>query len=61
MIRKLNAVMNEITAQADTQERLDKLGQTPVRKTPEEFAKLYRDDIARWKDVVAKAKIPTLD
>jgi tripartite-type tricarboxylate transporter receptor subunit TctC len=37
------------------------LGWTPTIKTMAEFERFYLADIARWKEIVQKANVPTFD
>jgi hypothetical protein len=37
------------------------LGAEPVGNTPEQFAAQFKADVARFADVIAKAKIQKLD
>ena len=61
IVRKLNAAINAITVVPEVIERFRALGATTVQKTPEQFSEGYRREIARLKEVVARAKIATVD
>jgi len=61
IVRKLNATLNAITAMPEVADRVKRFGATPLQKTPEEFTEAYHREIARLKDVVARAKIQTVD
>lgn len=57
VVRKINAEINAITAAPDFKERLTKDGADPLRATPEEFAKVIRDDVQMWAKVVKERGI----
>jgi tripartite-type tricarboxylate transporter receptor subunit TctC len=56
-----NQEINKALALPDVQQRLISIGMTPAPQSREAFVKLYRDDIAHWKDVVEKGNVPLLD
>ncbi len=57
VVQRLNRELNTIMASADMVERLEKLGAEPVSSTPEQFAKLYKDENDSWKAVIQRANI----
>lgn len=61
IVRQLHDAANEINQDAALIERLQILGWTPTIKTMSEFERFYLADIARWKEIVQKANVPTFD
>ena len=59
--RRINAEINKIIAMPEISKTLVQLGLEPNPKSFEQFQKIYADDLAKWKDVVARAKLPLLD
>jgi tripartite-type tricarboxylate transporter receptor subunit TctC len=57
IISKLNRALNALLSQADLQERLDKLGATPVGGSPEDFARVVARDLREWSAVIQRASI----
>ena len=57
----LNAAINQVTRQPDVIMAFNKLGWVPVQKSQKEFDDFYREEVAKWKDVVATAKIQPVD
>ena len=53
----LNKEINAVLALPEVKQRFDELGVIPQGGTPEELSALLTKEIAKWKDVVAKAKI----
>jgi tripartite-type tricarboxylate transporter receptor subunit TctC len=51
-VRALNAAIGEAAKSTVMAENLAKVGNTPAFQTPEEFAVIVKDDIARWGPVV---------
>ena len=58
-VATLNAAVNELLKQPAMREALAKQGLEPVADRPERLGKLINEELARWKRVVASAKIPT--
>lgn len=58
IVRKLNMEINRIVASPEISKRLMALGMEPSQKSVEEFTRQYLAELAKWKDVVARAKIP---
>lgn len=59
--RRINAEVNKIIAMPDIIKSLTQAGLEPNPKSIEQFTKIYMDDLAKWKEVVARAKIPLMD
>jgi tripartite-type tricarboxylate transporter receptor subunit TctC len=57
VVTKLNRSLNSLLSQADLQDRLDKLGATPVGGSPEDFARVVARDLREWSAVIQRAKI----
>jgi tripartite-type tricarboxylate transporter receptor subunit TctC len=57
IIATLNREIAAIIADKGFHERMAKIGVDVVGTTPEAYAKILRDDFARWAKVVAAAKI----
>lgn len=58
VIRRLNAELKTALANADMQKSLANNGSVATHCTPEEMRDMVQRDIARWRDVVARAGIP---
>jgi tripartite-type tricarboxylate transporter receptor subunit TctC len=61
VVRRLNTAINTITTIPDVVERFRALGAVATQSTPEEAIVRYQGDIARLRDLVARAKIPPAD
>jgi tripartite-type tricarboxylate transporter receptor subunit TctC len=57
IIMKLNAAANAALADPGIQSKFKEMGLTVVGGTPDEFAKLIKEDIARFKKAAADAKL----
>jgi len=57
IVARLNAEINKSLQTAEMRERLRLLGATPVGGTPEQFAALFRDEVAKWAKVVKQAGV----
>jgi len=55
VVAKLNADINKALKDDDLSKKLAAEGATAAGDTPEQFAKLIRDDIARWGNVVKES------
>ena len=55
VVAKLNAAMLKVMDNASVADRFRALGADPGASSPEEFGKTIRDELAKWRDVVAKA------
>jgi len=58
VVRRLNSELNKIVIMPDVSARFADLGAEPVTSTPEAFGELFRSQLARWKDVAARANMP---
>ncbi|HSV83953.1 MAG TPA: tripartite tricarboxylate transporter substrate binding protein [Ramlibacter sp.] len=61
VIAKLNASINAITGKPEVVKALRDGGAERVQRTPEESLRQYLGEMAKMKDAVARARIPTLD
>lgn len=57
VLAKYNREIRDIVAQPDMRERLASQGLVPNTGTPEQFAKLVKDDYDKWGRVIREAKI----
>jgi len=57
IVAKLNAAINEAVNSPDVQQKYAKQGVEADPMTPAAFAKLIKDEIAKWGDVVRKAGV----
>jgi tripartite-type tricarboxylate transporter receptor subunit TctC len=57
IIVKLNRSINDILEEPETKKRFRELNLTPAGGTPEDMAKLKRDETARWTAVIRAANI----
>jgi tripartite-type tricarboxylate transporter receptor subunit TctC len=55
IVRRVNAQIAKILAAPATRERMLFYGITPDASSPEEFGAFVKQEMARWRDVVAKA------
>lgn len=58
IVSKLNAAFNRAVMLPDVSPRLANLGAEPVAQSVEAFSRFFLDELARWKDVVTKARLP---
>ncbi len=61
VIAKLATAFNAITAMPEVIAQFRVQGATAVQSTPQDAARKYQADIARYKEIVVKAKIPPAD
>lgn len=61
VVRALNGALNEAASDPDLVARMKALGASTHSSTVGEAEAFYAKDLATWKDVVAKAKIPPID
>ena len=54
---KINADVRKVMAQADTQDRLTKLGMVVRTNSPDEFARLVDEQLAVWGENIKAAGI----
>jgi tripartite-type tricarboxylate transporter receptor subunit TctC len=61
ILQKLNTTLNKVMLTPEMTEWFDKVGAKAVNMNLDEARAWYLKEIAAWKDVVARAKIQTLD
>lgn len=61
IIRKLNETLNLVTQKPEVIEALRKGGAEPVQRSLEEAKRRYEGDIQKYRDIVARTGIKTLD
>lgn len=61
IVQKLNTAFNKTQDDPQVIERIRSFGYSPTKHSTEEFQKFYLEEIARWKEVVAKGHIKPLD
>ena len=61
IVAKLNGALNAITATPEVIAQFRQQGATAIQSSPDDAARKYDGDIARYKDIVSKAKIPPAD
>lgn len=61
IVARLNTAFNAITAMPEVVAQFRQQGAIAVQSTPQDAARKYQGDIARYKDIVVKAKIPPAD
>ena len=52
VVAKLADTIARAARAPDMKQRLEDLGAEPVGNTPEEFSKLFREEVTRWAEVV---------
>ena len=57
IVQRLNRELNAALRSSEVVERLQRAGAEPVGGTPEQFAKIYRDEFENWKAVIQRAGI----
>ena len=58
IVRKVNADTNAVLSSADLVGALAQQGAQPAGGTPQQFEKFMQSEIAKWRHVIGKAKIP---
>jgi tripartite-type tricarboxylate transporter receptor subunit TctC len=61
IVRKINSDLKEVLAMPDLVQRFVAVGTEPYVTTPEQFAKIARDDIARWGEAFRQAGVKQVD
>jgi tripartite-type tricarboxylate transporter receptor subunit TctC len=61
VVRAFQQAMSQVLTDPAVAERFRALGAEPVGNTPEQFTAQFRGDVARFADIIEKAKIPKLD
>jgi tripartite-type tricarboxylate transporter receptor subunit TctC len=57
IVQRLNRELNAVVRSPDVIDQLEKTGAEPTSGTPEQFAKVYRDENTNWKAVIQRANI----
>ncbi|MND09526.1 Tripartite tricarboxylate transporter family receptor [compost metagenome] len=57
MIAKLNAALRKVVDTPAVQERFRGLGADPGGGTPEQFAKMIRDELNKWRNLAQRANL----
>jgi tripartite-type tricarboxylate transporter receptor subunit TctC len=57
VIARLNRELVKLMSLPDVREKFSQQGVDPASSTPEEFAQLIRDEVARWAKVIRTAGI----
>ena len=60
IVAKLNAAVNDVMKVPEVQEQYRKLGLQAGGGTPQDMAKVVKDDTTRWGEVIREAKIPQI-
>ncbi len=60
IVAKLNAAVNDVLKQPEMQEQYRKLALQIGGGSPQDLAKIIKDDTARWGEVIKEAKIPQI-
>jgi tripartite-type tricarboxylate transporter receptor subunit TctC len=61
IVHAFQQAMAKVLTDPTVAERFRALGAEPVGNTPEQFAVQFKADVARFADIIEKAKIPKLD
>lgn len=57
VIDKLNSALNQVLSDKDIVRRIEESGADVQTSTPDEFGKLVKDELAKWKRVVQQARL----
>lgn len=57
IVERLNKSINAALSAPDVVSRIEQIGGEPVRQSSAEFAKYFRAEVERWKDVVVRADV----
>jgi tripartite-type tricarboxylate transporter receptor subunit TctC len=60
IVAKLNAAVNQVLKMPEVQEQYRRLNLQPGGGSPQDLAKVIKDDTARWGEVIKEAKIPQI-
>jgi tripartite-type tricarboxylate transporter receptor subunit TctC len=60
IVAKLNAAVNQVLKMPEVQEQYQKQRLQLGGGTPQDMAKIVKDDTARWSEVIKEAKIPQI-
>lgn len=61
VVSKLNSAFNSALTQPDVISTFAAMGAEPMSTTVETFNRFYREEYARWKEVITSAKIPLVE
>jgi|SoiMethySBSTD1v2_1073268.scaffolds.fasta_scaffold26366_5 tripartite-type tricarboxylate transporter receptor subunit TctC len=61
IVHAFQQAMAKVMADPTVAERFRSFGAEPVANTPEQFAAQFKADVARFADIIERAKIPKLD
>ena len=61
IVTEIHAEIARILGMPEITERILKMGNEPVGSTPEEFASVYKADVAKFARIVKEARIPLQD
>ena len=61
ILEKLHTALDRIDQEPELLQRFRSLGWVPVQKSMADFTAFFHRDLAKWKDVVTRGKIPTVD
>jgi tripartite-type tricarboxylate transporter receptor subunit TctC len=60
IVNKLNAAINEVLKMPEVEKLYTELNLTPVGGSPEDMAKVVKDDTTRWGTIIREANIPQI-
>ncbi len=60
IVNKLNAAINEVLKMPEVEKLYTELNLTPVGGSPQDMAKVVKDDTARWGAIIREANIPQI-
>jgi tripartite-type tricarboxylate transporter receptor subunit TctC len=60
IVTKLNAAINEVLKMPEAEKLFTELNLTPVGGSPQDMAKVVKDDTARWGTIIREANIPQI-
>lgn len=61
IVRKINSDVNAVLTVPELVERFRAIGTEPYALTPEQFAKIFRDDIVKWGAIVTQSGVPRIE
>ncbi len=60
IVNKLNTAINEVLKMPEVEKLYTELNLTPVGGSPQDMAKVVKDDTARWGTIIREANIPQI-
>ena len=57
VVMKLNGALRKVVEASAVQERFRSLGADPGGSTPDEFARMIRDELAKWRSLAKSANL----